>query len=393
MKKVVGIRFKPAGKVYDFDCGAFVLNKGDDVIVETERGLGFGSVAVPPVPIKDAPPPKKALKKVYRLASEKDYRQLEKNAATEKKAYAYCLKSIAELKLKMNLFSVESTFDASKLTFFFTSDGRIDFRQLVKMLVKHLGSRIEMRQVGIRNQAKMCGGIGRCGREICCSAYMEKFGPVSIRMAKEQGLSLNPTKISGQCGRLMCCLTFEYATYKDLKKQFPKIGKKVETPEGSGKVIRHNAIRDRVAVRLQDGREVEFSSQQLARSKNTGHPESGQPDDQQPDDQLPDGQLPDGKQPENKSSGDRRPESRQSGKRRSGKKQSGKRHSGRKPSGKRRSGKKQSGNRRSENKQTDGRRPDSRRTDNKRAQNIQPHNRRPDNRKPPASRRPKDNPR
>ncbi len=273
MKKVVGIRFKPAGKVYDFDCGAFVLNKGDKVIVETERGLGFGSVVVPPVPMKTSPAPKKPIKKVHRLASEKDYQQIEKNAATEKRAHAYCLKSIAELNLKMNLFAVESTFDASKLTFFFTSDGRIDFRQLVKMLVKHLGSRIEMRQVGIRNQAKMCGGIGRCGREICCSAHMERFGPVSIRMAKEQGLSLNPTKISGQCGRLMCCLTFEFATYKDLKKQFPKMGKTIDTPEGSGKVIRHNAIRDSVAVRLQDGREVEFSGNELSNHKSATGPE------------------------------------------------------------------------------------------------------------------------
>ena len=273
MKKFVGIRFKPAGKVYDFDCGAFVLNKGDDVIVETERGLGFGSVVVLPVPVKESPAPKKPLKKVCRLASEKDYRQIEKNAATEKRAHAYCLQCINELNLKMNLFAVESTFDASKLTFFFTSDGRIDFRKLVKMLVKHLGSRIEMRQVGIRNQAKMCGGIGRCGREICCSAYMERFGPVSIRMAKEQGLSLNPTKISGQCGRLMCCLTFEFATYKDLKKQFPKIGKNIATPEGSGKVIRHNVIRDRVAVRLQDRREVEFSSQELSKHKSAKRPE------------------------------------------------------------------------------------------------------------------------
>jgi len=277
MKKIVGIRFKPAGKVYDFDCGAFVLNKGDDVIVDTERGLGFGSVVVLPVPMKESSAPKKPLKKVCRLASEKDYRQIEINAATEKRAHAYCLKCINELNLKMNLFSVESTFDASKLTFFFTSDGRIDFRKLVKMLVKHLGSRIEMRQVGIRNQAKMCGGIGRCGREICCSAYMEKFGPVSIRMAKEQGLSLNPTKISGQCGRLMCCLTFEFATYKDLKKQFPKIGKNIATPEGNGKVIRHNVIRDRVAVRLQDRREVEFSSQELSKHKNAKRHEKPSP--------------------------------------------------------------------------------------------------------------------
>jgi len=248
----------------------------------------------------------------------------------------------------MNLFSVESTFDASKLTFFFTSDGRIDFRQLVKMLVKHLGSRIEMRQVGIRNQAKMCGGIGRCGREICCSAYMERFGPVSIRMAKEQGLSLNPTKISGQCGRLMCCLTFEFATYKDLKKQFPKIGKKIATPEGSGKVIRHNAIRDRVAIRLQDGREVEFSSRELSQSKNAEQPETG---------------LPETGQPENKRSDNRRP------------------------------GNKRSNNRRSSNKRSDNRKADNRRSDNRQSGNKRSDNRKPDNRRSDNKRSKKENPR
>ena len=388
MKKVVGIRFKPAGKVYDFDCGAFVLNKDDDVIVETERGLGFGSVAVPPVPIKDAPPPKKPLKKVYRLASDKDYRQIEKNAATEKKAYAYCLSSIAELKLKMNLFSVESTFDAGKLTFFFTSDGRIDFRQLVKMLVKHLGSRIEMRQVGIRNQAKMCGGIGRCGREICCSAYMERFGPVSIRMAKEQGLSLNPTKISGQCGRLMCCLTFEFATYKDLKKQFPKIGKKITTPEGSGKVIRHNAIRDRVAVRLQDGREVEFSSNQLSQSKNAIQSETEQPETGQSDSGQPEKERSDSRRPDNKQSRNRRPDSKQSGKKSSDSKQSGKKRSDNRQSGNRQSGNRRSGNRRPDNKQSG-----DRQSDNKRSKNRQSHNRRPDNRQSDNKRPAKDSPR
>ena len=165
----------------------------------------------------------------------------------------------------MSLFSVESSFDAGKLTFFFTSEGRVDFRQLVKMLVKELGVRIEMRQVGIRNQAKMCGGIGRCGREICCSAFIEKFGPVSIRMAKEQGLSLNPTKISGQCGRLMCCLTFEYEMYKNIKTQFPKIGEIVTTKNGKGKVIRHNAIFNRIAIRLDDGQDIEAELNEIVK--------------------------------------------------------------------------------------------------------------------------------
>jgi len=259
MKKVVGIRFKPAGKVYDFDSGAFVLKCGDHVIVETEQGLGLGMVAIPPMLFEESAAAKsgKPLKKVFRLASQEDFHQREKNAETEKQAHAYCLSCIRELDLKMNLFSVESSFDASKLTFFFTSEGRVDFRQLVKMLVKKFGVRVEMRQVGIRNQAKMCGGIGRCGREICCSAFIEKFGPVSIRMAKEQGLSLNPTKISGQCGRLMCCLTFEQEMYLKIKEGFPKIGTNVKTKNGEGKVIRHNAIYNRIAVRLEDGQEVE----------------------------------------------------------------------------------------------------------------------------------------
>lgn len=269
MKKIVGVRFKPAGKVYDFDAGVFVLNKDDHVIVETEQGLGMGTVVMPP---QEKPGRKsdKGLKKVFRVASEKDFLQREKNKETEKIAHSYCLKCIQELGLKMNLFAVESTFDAGKLTFFFTADGRVDFRQLVKMLVRQFRIRIEMRQVGIRNQAKMCGGIGRCGRELCCSMFLEKFEPVSIRMAKEQGLSLNPTKISGQCGRLMCCLTFENEIYRSLrqelleKKKWPKIGKVVTTSKGKGKVIRHNVICNRIAIRLEDGhQEIEISTDDI----------------------------------------------------------------------------------------------------------------------------------
>jgi cell fate regulator YaaT (PSP1 superfamily) len=262
MKKKVGVKFKSTGKVYDFDCGAFVLNPGDRVIVETEQGLGLGMVAVGPVLYGDEPTGRQ-LKKVYRLANEKDFEQRARNLADEKEAHNYCLKCIKELDLKMNLFSVEKSFDGNKYTFFFTSEGRVDFRQLVKMLVKQLGARIEMRQVGIRNQAKMCGGIGRCGRELCCASFLEKFEPVSIRMAKEQSLSLNPTKISGQCGRLMCCLIYEYETYQTLKKQLPKIGKIVTTSSGKGKVIRHNAICNRITVRLDNGLEVETPVKQI----------------------------------------------------------------------------------------------------------------------------------
>jgi len=266
MPKIVGIRFKPAGKVYDFDSGAFVLNQGDRVIVETEKGLGFGVVTVAPRAVEEEVRGKK-LKKVHRLASEDDFRQVEKNAETERYAHTFCLKCIKDLGLKMNLFAVESTFDASRLTFFFTAEGRVDFRQLVKMLVKEFRIRIEMRQVGIRNQAKMCGGLGRCGRQLCCSSFIEKFEPVSIKMAKEQSLSLNPTKISGQCGRLMCCLTFENETYRWLKQEYPKIGSMVDTPEGRGKVVRHNVINHRLSVRLEDGGIIETELTNVAAGK------------------------------------------------------------------------------------------------------------------------------
>lgn len=258
MQKVVGIKFKSSGKIYDFDCGPFVLDVDDKVIVTTEHGLGYGIVASAPVPVSERKS-KSPLKKVFRLATEEDARRLEKNSKLEKEAFDFCMKQVEQLKLEMNLFSVESTFDANKLTFFFTAEGRVDFRQLVKNLVKEFRLKIEMRQVGIRNQAKMCGGIGRCGRELCCSSFIEKFEPISIRMAKEQGLSLNPTKISGLCGRLMCCLTFENSTYKHLKKEIPKLGKIITTPRGSGKVIRQNVIRSLVTVRLEDGSESEFS--------------------------------------------------------------------------------------------------------------------------------------
>jgi cell fate regulator YaaT (PSP1 superfamily) len=266
MKKKVGIRFKPAGKIYDFDSGAFVLGPGDQVIVETEKGLGFGTVVIPPA-ASDSQKAKPPLKKVVRLASPKDFERIEKNRETEKRAYRFCKERVQELGLKMNLFSVESNFDASRLVFFFTAEKRVDFRKLVKILVKRLGVRVEMRQVGIRNQAKMCGGIGRCGREICCSKFIEKFETVSIRMAKSQSLSLNPTKISGLCGRLMCCLNYEFETYRDLQKKFPKIGKKILTPDGRGKVVRHNVLGKKLAVRLEDGLETEYQLDDILKMK------------------------------------------------------------------------------------------------------------------------------
>jgi cell fate regulator YaaT (PSP1 superfamily) len=275
MSKKVGVRFKSGGKIYDFDSGAFVLNLDDPVIVETERGLGFGVVAVAPEPMDPEKEGRSNLKKVFRLATEKDFIQREQNAELERRAHGYCIEAISRLKLQMNLFSVESTFDTSRLTFFFTADGRVDFRQLVKILVKEFRVRIEMRQVGIRNQAKMCGGLGRCGRELCCSSFLNKFEPVSIRMAKEQGLSLNPTKISGQCGRLMCCLTYENETYIRQKKGFPKLGKMVNTDMGRGKVIRHNPLASQFTIRTEEGKEVDMGPDQVIR----GPAQGGRPPD------------------------------------------------------------------------------------------------------------------
>ncbi len=269
MQKVVGIKFKSSGKIYDFDCGPFVLDIDDKVIVTTEHGLGYGVVATPPVPVSERTS-KSPLKKVFRLATEADALHLEKNAQLENRAFDFCMTQVESLSLEMNLFSVESTFDASKLTFFFTAEGRVDFRQLVKNLVREFRLKIEMRQVGIRNQAKMCGGIGRCGREICCSLFIEKFEPISIRMAKEQGLSLNPTKISGLCGRLMCCLTYENSTYKHLKKEIPKIGKIIDTPKGQAKVIRQNVIRSKITVKLEDGQEYELSVKEIKEHSGKG---------------------------------------------------------------------------------------------------------------------------
>ncbi|MCP4720424.1 MAG: stage 0 sporulation protein, partial [Desulfobacteraceae bacterium] len=186
-----------------------------------------------------------------------DFIKREELQQLEIRAHEFCVRCINELGLLMNLFSVESTFDRNKLTFFYTADGRIDFRELIKLLVKEYSIRIEMRQVGIRNLSKHCGGLGKCGREICCSSFMHTFEPVSIKMAKEQGLSLNPTKISGVCGRLMCCLTFENSTYKHLKRKMPKLGKIITVEEGQAKVVRQNVLKESITLRLEDRTEVE----------------------------------------------------------------------------------------------------------------------------------------
>lgn len=276
MSKIVGVRFRPQGKVYDFDVGHFVLSPGNHVIVETEQGLAFGSVATAPKPDadrEDKPP----LKKVYRLANDEDLEQHHRNLDREKAAHVYCLECIKKLGLVMNLVSVESLFDGSKLTFYYTADGRVDFRELVKMLVKRFRVRIEMRQIGVRNRAKMCGGIGRCGHELCCCTFITNFQPVSVRMAKEQGLSLNPSKISGLCGRLMCCLAFEYETYRGLKDRFPKWGKVIETKTACGKVVRHNVLKETVTIQTEDGQEVDVPLDEMAGQPTKPQKRPGKP--------------------------------------------------------------------------------------------------------------------
>jgi cell fate regulator YaaT (PSP1 superfamily) len=267
MSKTVGVKFKNSNKIYHFDPNDRKFADGSQVVVETERGPAFG-IIVNEGKFRDDLLNGKELKKVTRLANDEDITQYKRSCEIEKEAMAFCLMCIDELGLEMNLFQVESTFEVTKLTFYFTADGRVDFRELVKMLVREYRTKIEMRQVGVRNQARMWGGIGRCGREICCATYLNHFEPVSIRMAKEQSLSLNPTKISGLCGRLMCCLNYEYDTYRYLRNFFPRINSVVETQTGPARVIRHNIIRGLVTVKYFGGTELEVPLRNISFKEN-----------------------------------------------------------------------------------------------------------------------------
>jgi len=252
MATVIGVRFKNAGKLYFFDPGDMWPTAGDFVVVETARGIEFGEVVTGVREIDEseiiAP-----LKKVIRVASAQDVEHAQENARNEKEAYKICQKKIIEHKLDMKLVSVEYTFDNSKILFYFTANGRVDFRSLVKDLASVFKTRIELRQIGVRDEAKMLGGLGPCGRPICCGAFLGDFQPVSIKMAKEQNLSLNPTKISGVCGRLMCCLKYEQDTYEQIRKRMPKVGKEVITPDGVGVVWDLNVIKETIRVRIQKG--------------------------------------------------------------------------------------------------------------------------------------------
>ena len=245
MSEVVGIRFKEVGKIYYFDPIGFKLNKGDRAIVETIRGLECGEVAQANKDVNDDEIVK-PLKPIVRVATAEDLKVVERNKKKEKEAFDICLKKIALHGLDMKLIDVEYTFDSSKVIFYFTSDGRVDFRELVKDLASVFRIRIELRQIGVRDESKMKGGLGMCGRPFCCNSFLGDFQPVSIKMAKEQGLSLNPTKISGTCGRLMCCLKYEQESYEHLLRVTPKVGAIVDTSSGRGTVVETDLLKVRL---------------------------------------------------------------------------------------------------------------------------------------------------
>ncbi|MDM5186503.1 stage 0 sporulation family protein [Bacillus sp. DX4.1] len=263
MYDVVGVRFKKAGKVYYFDPNQFDISENEFVIVETVRGIEYGKVVITKKQVdeNDVVLP---LKKVIRIANENDRTIVEENKHAAKEAYQVCQQKVGEHNLDMKLVDVEYTFDRNKIIFYFTADGRIDFRELVKDLAAIFRTRIELRQIGVRDEAKMLGGIGPCGRMLCCSTFLGDFEPVSIKMAKDQNLSLNPAKISGLCGRLMCCLKYENDEYEAAKEQLPDLDQRIQTPHGIGRVIGLNILERLIQVELVDKeRIVEYTLDEL----------------------------------------------------------------------------------------------------------------------------------
>ncbi|MFJ7186992.1 MULTISPECIES: PSP1 domain-containing protein [Lysinibacillus] len=263
MYNVVGVRFKKAGKIYYFDPASYLLEDSQYVIVETARGVEYGKVVVPQKVVEenDVVLP---LKQVLRPADERDRIQVEENAAESKRAFELASTKIIEHNLEMKLVDVEYTFDRNKIIFYFTAEGRVDFRDLVKDLASVFRTRIELRQIGVRDEAKLLGGIGPCGRMLCCSTFLGDFEPVSIKMAKDQNLSLNPSKISGLCGRLMCCLKYENDEYEEAKEGMPDVGEMTMTPDGRGKVVGLNVLERLIQVYLQEQeRTVEYTLEEL----------------------------------------------------------------------------------------------------------------------------------
>lgn len=258
MGQIVGLKFKDQGQVYYFNSSPFVVNVGDEVLVKTEEGQGLGKV----VTIKSEPPAdisREDLKSIFRIATEEDRQTAKESWQLARQAFAYCKKCIRERELEMKLVDVDVYFDRSKMIFYFTAPGRIDFRELVKDLVKEYKTRIELRQIGVRHETQMLGGLGNCGQVCCCRRYLRRFEPVTIKMAKEQNLFLNPAKISGVCGRLLCCLSYEQENYTRFQKRCPKLGKSYSTTLGKVKLLRANIFRDSLVVLTDSGEEREMS--------------------------------------------------------------------------------------------------------------------------------------
>jgi cell fate regulator YaaT (PSP1 superfamily) len=264
LKNIVGVKFKKEGKIYTFHAADLPLKRDDLVVVITDNGPAIGTVAKE---VKAVPDEQLAanLKNVLRLATEEDFRTRENNQKLEQEAMQFCVRKIAERQLPMKMIDVECFFDKSKMLFSFAAESRVDFRDLVKDLVQRFRTRIELRQIGARQEARVIKGLGICGREVCCATLLHTLDRVSVKMAKEQNMSLNPEKISGLCGRLMCCLGFEYEAYADLKRDMPKCGKMVQTPEGRGKVIRQSALQGEVVVILENGKEATFKTKDVQR--------------------------------------------------------------------------------------------------------------------------------
>ncbi len=324
MKRYIGVKFRELGQLYYFWTEQEEAASGQAVLVATEEGQGLAWV----VTVRDTPPldlSEEDIKPIKRLAEEEDFEVLEKNRQLGKEAFDYCAAQIQQFKLEMKLVDVEVRFDQSKMVFFFTAPARIDFRELVKVLVGKYRTRIELRQIGVRHEAQLVGGIGNCGRVCCCHAFLRKFDPVTIKMAKEQQLFLNPSKISGACGRLLCCLNYERETYADFQRKCPKIGKRYETAQGELKVLRSNMFRDSLIVDAGEGEEKEISLSEWEDLRNRRPRESppvgegdkqtdqrGQPKSQpkpeaQPQDQGQDKAEQDPKGAEKKKSRDKRP--------------------------------------------------------------------------------------
>lgn len=298
MATIVKVQFQKAGRLYDFLTGELVLQKDDMVIVETDRGKTIGTVIKGPITIPDGELPE-GIKTVLRKALPEDIESAAKNRAKEKDAFDFCLNRIKERAMDMKLVKVEYLFDASKAIFYFTADGRIDFRELVKDLAHAFHTRIEMRQIGVRDEAGMVGGIGICGRELCCCSFLREFEPVSVKMAKEQNLALNPTKISGQCGRLLCCLGYEYETYCALKKGLPKCGKKVKCGDIEGEVVKTNILDGTVTVKTADSHEVILRGDEVKQEHTSDRPKKQGKEAEEP-------------KPKKQQRGHQRPESSQS---------------------------------------------------------------------------------